>query len=322
MPRRTVLDDVTWISATGARTTLEGEVRLGDDGLPDGASLKLLKGNLQGLEATLKRQEKDPEKEKPEAGPEQGRTAAAAGADQWALRVDVGGGTMEGVLDLQRSPVVASASSSRVTAAGGELVLRGQLQTRGVEVSALTAPSKTLTGRLEASTTLRARAATTSALVDALQTHTSLTVRNAMLNGVDLAKAVQTVGLSRGGQTPLDSLTGQVSSQGRHVQLSKLVASSGALSATGDVALSPAKALSGTLVVAVAGDSKIGAALGGAVGVPLIVGGTLDNPELTLSRSALLGAAMGTVLMPGVGTAAGARLGDRIGEGLRGLFGK
>ncbi|UUZ65498.1 AsmA-like C-terminal region-containing protein [Polaromonas sp. P1-6] len=234
----------------------------------------------------------------------------------------MGGGTMEGVLDLQRSPVAASASSGRVTAAGGELVLRGQLQTRGVEVSALTAPSKTLTGRLEASTTLRARAATTSALVDALQTHTSLTVRNAMLNGVDLAKAVQTVGLSRGGQTPLDSLTGQVSSQGRHVQLSKLVASSGALSATGDVALSPAKALSGTLVVAVAGDSKIGAALGGAVGVPLIVGGTLDNPELTLSRSALLGAAMGTVLMPGVGTAAGARLGDRIGESLRGLFGK
>ncbi|UUZ65499.1 hypothetical protein LP417_13960 [Polaromonas sp. P1-6] len=53
---------MTWISATGARTTLEGDVRLGDDGLPDGASLKLLKGNLQGLEATLKRQDKDPEK--------------------------------------------------------------------------------------------------------------------------------------------------------------------------------------------------------------------------------------------------------------------
>jgi hypothetical protein len=309
LPRHTVLDDVSWLSATGARTTLEGELRLGDDGLPDSASLKLLKGNLQGLAATLKRQEK--------AGFEQG-SAAAAGAGQWALRVAVGGGTVEGLLDLQRSPVTASAASSRTAAAGAELVLQGQLQTRGVEVSALTAPNKPLTGRLEASTTLRARAATTSALVEALQTRTTFTVRKAVLNSVDLAKAVQTVGLSRGGQTALDTLSGQLNSQGQHLQLSNLVASSGALSATGGVALSPARALSGKLAVNVAGDSKIGTALGGAVGVPLTVGGTLDNPELTLSRSALLGAAVGTALMPGVGTAAGANLGER----LRGLFGK
>ncbi|MGH8831701.1 MAG: AsmA family protein, partial [Polaromonas sp.] len=137
-----------------------------------------------------------------------------------------------------------------------------------------------------------------------------------------LAKAVKTVGLSRGGQTPLDTLAGQVSTQGRAAQLSNLVASSGALSATGNVAISPAKALSGRVTVAVAGDSKIGSAIGGAVGVPLTVGGTLDNPEVTLSRSALLGAAIGTALLPGVGTGAGANLGDRMGEGLRGLFGK
>lgn len=308
LPRRTVLDDVTWVSATGARTTLEGEARLGEDGLPDSVSLTLLQGHLQGLQATLKRQDKPAPDDDEAAGKASDQVAmVAAGTDQWALRVQVGGGTVEGALDLQRSP-----------AAGGELVLQGQLQTRGVEVSALTAPSNTLTGRLEASTTLRARAATTGALVEALQTRTTLTVRKAVLNGLDLAKAVQTVGLSRGGQTALDTLTGQVNSQGRHVQLNQLVASSGALSATGDLALSPAKALSGTLVVAVAGDSKIGAALGGAVGVPLRVGGTLDKPEVTLSRTALLGAAVGTVLMPGVGTAAGARLGDR----LRGLLGQ
>ena len=39
--------------------------------------------------------------------------------------------------------------------------------------------------------------------------------------------------------------------------------------------------------VNVAGDSKLGSAIGGAVGVPLTVGGTLDNPEVTLSRSLL-----------------------------------
>lgn len=300
LPRRAVLDEVTWISAAGARTTVQADARLGDDGLPDSVALKLLKGNLWGLEASLKREEPKP----------------APAGDEWALRIDVGGGKVEGTLGLKKVP---SAVASRP---GEELQLHGKLQTRDVEMAALTAPSKSLTGKLEASTTLSSRAATTGALVDALQSQTTFTVRNAVLQGLDLAKAVQTVGLSRGGQTALDTLAGQVSTQGKAAQLTNLVASSGALSATGNVAISPAKALSGRVSVSVAGDSKLGNAIGGAVGVPLTVGGTLDNPEVTLSRSALLGAAIGTALLPGVGTGAGANLGDRMGDGFRSLFGK
>ncbi|CAN7374654.1 AsmA family protein [Polaromonas sp. LjRoot131] len=305
LPRRTVLDEVTWISAAGARTTVQAEARFGDDGLPDSVALKLLKGNLEGLEASLKREEAKP------AAP-----GAAAAGDEWDLRIDVGGGKVEGKLGLKKVP---SGSAARP---GEELLLHGKLQTRDVEVSALTAPSNSLTGKLEAGTTLSSRAATTGALVDALQTQTTFTVRNAVLNGLDLAKAVRTIGLSRGGQTQLDTLAGQVSTQGKSAQLTNLVASSGALSATGNVAISPAKALSGRVSVNVAGDSKLGNAIGGAVGVPLTVGGTLDKPEVTLSRSALLGAAIGTALLPGVGTGAGANLGDRVGEGFRSLFGK
>jgi len=297
LPRRTVLDEVTWISAAGAHTTVNAEAALGPDGLPDKVSLKLIKGNLQGLEAKLQREE-------PKAG---------VAGDEWDLRVDVGGGKVEGKLGLKKVPVAATRE---------ELELQGKLQTKDVEVSALTAPSKSLTGRLEASTTLHARAATTGGLAEALQSQTTFTVRNAVLNGLDLAKAVKTIGLSRGGQTPLDTLAGQVNTQGKAAQLTNLVASSGALSATGNVAISPAKTLSGRVSVNVAGDSKLGSAIGGAVGVPLTVGGTLDNPEVTLSRSALLGAAIGTALLPGVGTGAGANLGDRVGEGFRSLFGK
>jgi hypothetical protein len=61
---------------------------------------------------------------------------------------------------------------------------------------------------------------------------------------------------------------------------------------------------------------------GTALGVPLTVGGTLDSPSVTLSRSALVGAALGTAIAPGVGTGAGAKLGDKLGESLKGLFGK
>jgi hypothetical protein len=315
LPRRTVLDDVTWVNTTGARTTVKGEAGLGADGLPENASLKLTEGNLQGLEATLERV--------------QAQAGDAAGMAQWDLLVKVGGGKLEGRLGLQRGFVSRTAAAAKpgakaapVARSAEELVLQGQLKTSGVEVAALTAPSKALTGQLDATTTLNARAATTAALVDALQSQTTFTVRDAVVNGLDLAKAVKTVGLSRGGQTRLDTLAGQVSTLGRSAQLTNLVATSGALSATGNVAVSSAKALSGNVSVTLAGDSMIGSAIGGAVGVPLVVGGTLDNPEVTLSRAALLGAAIGTVLMPGVGTGAGASVGEKVGKGLRGLFGK
>jgi hypothetical protein len=121
---------------------------------------------------------------------------------------------------------------------------------------------------------------------------------------VDLVKAVQTAGVSRGGQTPLDVLTGQVSTRGKAIELQNLVAKSGALGAAGQVSVSPSQQLSG----------RINADVSGAVGVPLVVGGTVESPEVSLSTGAKIGAALGTVLMPGVGTGAGASLGGKLGE--------
>jgi hypothetical protein len=162
-----------------------------------------------------------------------------------------------------------------------------------------------------------ATAQSTAGLAVALATQSSFTVHDAVLQGIDLAKAVQTVGLSRGGQTRLDTLSGQLVSRGPALQLRNLAASSGALSATGDVAVAVNRALSGRVNVHLA--EKV---VGKAVGVPLVVGGTLDAPTVTLTRGAMLGAAIGTLVMPGVGTGAGASVGDAIGEKLKGLFGK
>ena len=137
------------------------------------------------------------------------------------------------------------------------------------------------------------------------------------MHGIDLAQAVKTVGMNRGGETRLDTLAGNVTTQGRAVQLNNLVATSGVLSANGNVAMAPNRDLSGRVTVSLAS-----AAAGGALGVPLVVGGTLDSPNVTLSHGAIAGAAIGTLLAPGVGTGAGANVGDRLGEGLRGLFGQ
>lgn len=281
LPRRAVLDGVTWLWAKGGRSTVDAQFGLADDGWPQDGRVAVREGRFQGAKATLER----------------------APEGHWQLRADVGGGTVQGRLQSQPRP-------------NGPPVLVAQLATSGVEVAALTAPSRPLTGRLEAQTSLRADLAA-PALVDGVRSETRFTVRNAVVHGVDLARAVKTIGLSRGGETPLDTLAGQVVTRGRSVQLNNLVATSGLLSATGNVALAPDRALSGRITVDLAAS-----AAGGAIGVPLAVGGTLDAPSVTLTRGALLGAALGTAVAPGVGTGAGAKLGDRIGEGLRGLFGK
>lgn len=273
LPRRTVLDELSWIDSRGQALVIQAEA------LPGRLELQVQSGRLQGARLDLKRD----------------------GERFWDLDLQVAGGSVRGRLELQ--PPAQE---------GAEFVLRGQLLTREVEVSRLTATAPTeasraaqpLSGRLEASTTLSARARQPSALVDALQTQSKFTVRGAVLHGVDLVKAVQTAGVSRGGRTVLDTLAGQVYTRGKAIELQNLAASSGALGATGQVKITPAGQLGGRVTVEIAG----------AVGVPLAVGGTLEAPEVNLTTGARIGAALGTVLMPGVGTGAGASVGGKLGE--------
>jgi hypothetical protein len=279
-PRSVVLDDITWVDEKGQRITVDARGDFGGDGYLDEASFKVVAGRFAGTHGKVHREH-----------------------EQWPLRIDIGGGHIAGKLLLQPGK------------AAGAQVLSGQLATENVEVSALTAPSKPLTGKLQAQTTLRSEFREPGQVVDALVTQTRFTVRDATIMGIDLAKAVETVGLNRGGITKLDTLAGQVATQGKAAQLNNLVASSGGLSATGNVAMSASRSLSGRLVVDLATTR-------GAVGVPLAVGGTVDEPSVTLTRGAIAGAALGTLLAPGVGTAAGAAAGDGLGEKLRGLFGK
>jgi hypothetical protein len=279
LPRSVVLDEITWVDQKGQRMTMDARVDLDSEGLLDDASFKIVRGRLAGTEGRIERAD-----------------------DHWPVRVQVGGGRIGGRLQLHPGK------------AGGQL-LTGQLSTENVEVSALTAPSKPLTGKLQAQTTLRAEYRDLGQLAEVLQTQTRFTVKDAVVQGIDLAKAVQTIGLSRGGITVLDTLAGQVNTRGKQVDLNNLVASSGNLAAHGNVSIAPSKALSGRVVVDLTSAK-------GAVNVPLLVGGTLDDPSVNLTRGALVGAAVGTLIAPGVGTGAGATAGDRIGESLRGLFGK
>lgn len=279
LPRRALFDDITWIDEKGQRLTADAEAKLGGDGLLDEASFKIVAGRFAGTQGKVHRE-----------------------SDHWPVRVDIGGGRIAGKVQLQPGKA-------------GAQVLSGQLTTENVEVSALTAPSKPLTGKLQASTTLRSEFREAGDVVDQLATQTRFSVRDALVQGIDLKKAVETVGLNRGGSTRLDTLAGNVNTQGKTVHVTNLVATSGTLAATGNVTILPSKVLNGRVNVDVSTNR-------GALGVPLVVGGTLDDPSVTLTRGAMVGAAVGTLLAPGAGTAAGASTGDRIGNSLKGLFGR
>ena len=277
-PRRVQLKKLTWADGQ-QRITIEAEIGLGRDGLLDVANFRVVQGRLAGASGSIKRS-----------------------GDDWPVHVKVGGGTIAGHLQLEELQ-------------GGALSLTGQLATQDVEVAALTAPSKTLTGKLQAQTTLRAEFREVAQLGELLATQTHFTVNNALVQGIDLARAVETAGLNRGGTTRLNTLAGQVHSQGKTVHLTHLVATSGALAANGNVTMAANRSLSGRINVDLA-------TVKGAVGVPLVVSGTADAPAVSMTRGALLGAVVGTVIAPGVGTGIGATTGEKTADKLRGLFGK
>jgi hypothetical protein len=144
VPRRAVLDEVTWIDAKGLRVTVNAEMELDGDGLLDEASFEIVQGRFVGTRGSIERK-----------------------GSEWPLRIAIGGGQITGKVQLQAGKTA------------GVQLLQGQLSTEKVEISALTAPEKPLTGKLQAQTTLRAEFREAGQIADAMKTETRFTVRDA-----------------------------------------------------------------------------------------------------------------------------------------------
>jgi len=282
LPERVDLDQIDWMNDKGKATRLGGHLQFSATGELDSALFQVLSGQYDGAEVQLERRDQ-----------------------RWSVRAQLAGGSITGWVSVVRA-----------SGAQSPLLVAGQLQTRRLEVGRLTTPA-VLSGALEGDTTLSAQAPGWGDLAEQLQSQSRFTVSQAVVHGLDLEKAVRTVGLSRGGQTPLDVLAGQLTTHGTALHFTQLAATSGVLSATGQVRVSSGEALSGQVLVRVGPQ-----ALGAAVGVPLELGGTLAEPQVSLTRSAMLGAALGTLVMPGVGTGAGASLGDRLGTEINKIIGR
>ncbi|MDP9995945.1 hypothetical protein J2W28_006240 [Variovorax boronicumulans] len=233
------------------------------------------------------------------APPARLRLDREAGQDRWRTRIDVGGGTWNGVA-LFEMP------------AGGKLRVSAELDPRQVDIEGLVQAfgrRTSVAGKVNGHSTLVAEADEANelgALIRSMHTRTTFSVRPATLTKVDIAKAVTTAGISRGGTTPLDELTGTLDTQGTEngivMRYTNLKARSGVLTASGNLQLFNRK-MEGDIAVDL---------VDGVVGVPLKIGGSVSDPEVSLTGGALAGAAVGSAVLPGVGTAIGARVGQQV----------
>jgi hypothetical protein len=126
-------------------------------------------------------------------------------------------------------------------------------------------------------------------------------------HGVDLSRVAELpLGkLSAGGTTKFERMKADLALRGKHIQLNKICVRSPSLTAAGSVAIAPDQTLSGKLDVSVAKTK-------GFVGAPVAVSGTTADPSLSLTKAGVIGAVIGTVLLPGIGTSLGLSAGGRL----------
>jgi hypothetical protein len=269
--------DVVWIDRRDIALAYDGELRFDAGWRPRQARVERA-GLTQGLPPARLRVDRE------------------AGQDRWRTRIDVGGGTWNGVTLFE-------------TLADGKLRVSAELDPRQVDIEGLVQAfgrNTSVAGKVSGHSTLVAEAGEVGALMRGLRTRTTFSVKPATLTRLDIAKAVSTAGISRDGTTALDEITGTLDTQatedGTVLQYTNLKASSGMLRISGSLRLFNRK-MDGDVAVDL---------VDGVVGVPLKIGGTVSDPAVSLTGGALTGAAIGSAVLPGVGTAIGARVGQQV----------
>ena len=187
--------------------------------------------------------------------------------------------------------------------------LAGNAQLAGVDlvpIQQALGKAPNLSGRLQAAAAFSARAKSPGDLVAALALEGPFEVHGGAYQGVDLSKAGDITGKPADGDaTSFEELKGRVQLRARRVRIDDLCVRSPKMAAGGYVEIDPERRLAGKLDVSVA-------KTGGFVGVPVTLGGTTTDPSIRPSTGYLVGAALGTVLLPGIGTTLGASAGSAI----------
>lgn len=167
---------------------------------------------------------------------------------------------------------------------------------------------RTLAGTLTAKGTLVLAAAEPAGLGATPTLETDFQIDQGTLFNADLEKAAKSLATSEqmGGETPFDQLKGHLLLKGNDLTATALSITSDALEAKGDVKARQMTELDGEIDVGLKGAAMI-------AGIPLKVGGSVDEPSLRLTDAAIAGAGAGTAILgPGLGTAVGLKAGQLI----------
>jgi hypothetical protein len=164
-----------------------------------------------------------------------------------------------------------------------------------------------LSGSLGAKSTFSSAANAPDQLLDALVLDGPFEVADGAWHGVDLSKAAELpMGkIDSGGATRFSELTGKFGLRGRGIKIEDLCIRSPKLVAGGRIEVAPDQTLSGKLDLSVAKTA-------GFVGIPVALAGTTADPSVRLTKGALIGGLIGTLLLPGIGTSLGASAGNII----------
>ncbi|MEO8417397.1 MAG: AsmA family protein [Methylophilaceae bacterium] len=184
------------------------------------------------------------------------------------------------------------------------------------EPVSLMSKSTNVSGRLFGNGSFHASAKEPAKLADHINADFRFKVTDGVLYGLDLARAA-TMLLhqgQKGGETRFDELSGLLNVAGKQYKFNGLKVTSGLMTASGNVKISPSKNLDGVVEVEVKRSVSMAA-------IPLQISGTLDNPTVFPTKAAMAGALAGTALLgPGVGTSMGVKAGSALSK-LKGLFG-
>ena len=181
--------------------------------------------------------------------------------------------------------------------------IAGRAELDGVRMvpleTALGRPAR-LSGRLTARASYSARARSASQLAGGLVLAAPFEIADGEWHGVDLSRAAELpLGkLAKGGTTKFETFKGNLALRGKHIDVTEICVRSPSLTAAGNLAIAPDKTLTGRLDVSV---SKTG----GFIGAPMALSGTTSDPSMSLTTAGAIGAVIGTMLLPVIGTSLG-----------------
>jgi uncharacterized protein involved in outer membrane biogenesis len=213
----------------------------------------------------------------------------ARGISTRELTAVIYGGSLRGPLAVSWTP------TWRVT---------GAINLKQVDLRPLTAlfmRDTVVSGLLTANPKFTAQAAAPRGLLDALDLQSDFSVENGVLQKVDLhavARNPLARDATKGGVTRFSRLSGRLEVDRDGYHFGELKVAAGMLSATGDISVARDGQLTGRMEAAIGGTGSL-------MAMPMQVTGTLKEPTVRPTRTAVAAAVAGSVLLPGLGTAVG-----------------